>query len=65
MGITLFLAAANRTLGMLKILLLKLPIIEIAAPTVMIVKPIGPKIFNATSARGFLSNLESESPKTP
>ena len=32
MGITLFLAAANTTLGMLRILLLILPIIDKAAP---------------------------------
>ena len=55
MGITWSLAAANTTLGMLRILLLILPIIDKAAPNVMMVKPTGPNIVLATCAKGFLS----------
>ena len=65
MGITSFLAAANTTLGMLRILLLILPIIDKAAPNVMMVKPTGPNTVLATSAKGFLSKLERVSPNTP
>ena len=64
-GITLSLAKANNILGLFKISPVKLPNMDTEAPINRMVKPMGPKMILAVSAKGASLKFARFSPRIP